>query len=251
MKRKKAPEEGASWMDTYGDMVTLLLCFFVLLYSISSVDEVKWKALVKSLNAGTDQEVTELVMKSSQNAGDTVEGADKKEDLTFDELYTILKKSVKEIGIEDQTEISKGDGFTFISFRDKIFFYGDSSYLKKEGEVVLDEFAKVLKKVSSHVQEVQIIGHTSQGDPNIPNNVRNDRTLSALRSMEVTVYLQEKNVISPDKLVSVSYGQFRPIATFKTKEGRARNRRVEILITENNAVAKNLQQYYEEVYKEK
>ncbi|MBS6561518.1 MAG: flagellar motor protein MotB [Clostridiales bacterium] len=251
MKRKKAPEEGASWMDTYGDMVTLLLCFFVLLYSISSVDEVKWKALVKSLNAGTDQEVTELVMKSSQNAGDTVEGADKKEDLTFDELYTILKKSVKEIGIEDQTEISKGDGFTFISFRDKIFFDGDSSYLKKEGEVVLDEFAKVLKKVSSHVQEVQIIGHTSQGDPNIPNNVRNDRTLSALRSMEVTVYLQEKNVISPDKLVSVSYGQFRPIATFKTKEGRARNRRVEILITENNAVAKNLQQYYEEVYKEK
>ena len=251
MKRKKAPEEGASWMDTYGDMVTLLLCFFVLLYSISSVDEVKWKALVKSLNAGTDQEVTELVMKSSQNAGDTVEGADKKEDLTFDELYTILKKSVKEIGIEDQTEISKGDGFTFISFRDKIFFDGDSSYLKIEGEVVLDEFAKVLKKVSSHVQEVQIIGHTSQGDPNIPNNVRNDRTLSALRSMEVTVYLQEKNVISPDKLVSVSYGQFRPIATFKTKEGRARNRRVEILITENNAEAKNLQQYYEEVYKVK
>ena len=251
MKRKKAPEEGASWMDTYGDMVTLLLCFFVLLYSISSVDEVKWKALVKSLNAGTDQEVTELVMKSSQNTGDTVEGTDKKEDLTFDELYTILKKSVKEIGIEDQTEISKGDGFTFISFRDKIFFDGDSSYLKKEGEVVLDEFAKVLKKVSSHVQEVQIIGHTSQVDPDIPNNVRNDRTLSALRSMEVTVYLQEKNVISPDKLVSVSYGQFRPIATFKTKEGRARNRRVEILITENNAVAKNLQQYYEEVYKEK
>ena len=251
MKRKKAPEEGASWMDTYGDMVTLLLCFFVLLYSISSVDEVKWKAFVKSLNSGTDQEVTELVMKSSQNTGDTVEGTDKKEDLTFDELYTILKKSVKEIGIEDQTEISKGDGFTFISFRDKIFFDGDSSYLKKEGEVVLDEFAKVLKKVSSHVQEVQIIGHTSQGDPDIPNNVRNDRTLSALRSMEVTVYLQEKNVISPDKLVSVSYGQFRPIATFKTKEGRARNRRVEILITENNAVAKNLQQYYEEVYKEK
>ena len=251
MKRKKAPEEGASWMDTYGDMVTLLLCFFVLLYSISSVDEVKWKALVKSLNAGTEQEVTELVMKGSQNAGDAAKNTDKKEDLTFDELYTILKKSVKEIGIEDQTEISKGDGFTFISFRDKIFFDGDSSYLKKEGEVVLDEFAKVLKKVSSHVQEVQIIGHTSQGDPNIPNNVRNDRTLSALRSMEVTVYLQEKNVISPDKLVSVSYGQFRPIATFKTKEGRARNRRVEILITENNAVAKNLQQYYEEVYKEK
>ena len=111
--------------------------------------------------------------------------------------------------------------------------------------------SKVLKKVSSHVEEIQVIGHTSQGDPNTPNNVRIDRTLSALRSMEVTVYLQETNVISPDKLVSVSYGQFRPIASVKTKDGRAKNRRVEILITENNAVAKNLEQYYEEVYKEK
>lgn len=246
MKRKKAPEGGASWMDTYGDMVTLLLCFFVLLYSISSVDEVKWKALVKSLNAGEEQEIAEMVIEKSK------EGTEKEEyteDMTFDELYQILKQSVKEIGIEDQTEVSKGDGFTFISFRDKIFFDGDSSYLKKEGEKVLDEFAKVLEKVSSQVEEVQIIGHTSQGDPNTPNNVRIDRTLSALRAMEVTVYLQEKNVISPDKLVSISYGQFRPIASVKTKDGRAKNRRVEILITENNAVAKNLQQYYEEVYK--
>ena len=247
MKRKKAPEGGASWMDTYGDMVTLLLCFFVLLYSISSVDEVKWKALVKSLNAGEEKEIAELV-KEQSNESST--GESSQENMTFDELYGILKKSVKEIGIEDQTEVSKGDGFTFISFRDKIFFDGDSSYLKEDGEKVLDEFAKVLKKVSSHVQEIQIIGHTSQGDPDTPNNVRNDRTLSALRSMEVTVYLQEKNIISPDKLVSVSYGQFRPIATFKTKEGRAKNRRVEILITENDAVAKNLQQYYDEVYKE-
>ncbi len=252
MKRKKAPEGGASWMDTYGDMVTLLLCFFVLLYSISSVDEVKWKALVKSLNAGDEQEIAEMVIeKSKETVANNGEDEKYKENMTFDELYKLLKQSVKEIGIEDQAEVSKGDGFTFISFRDKIFFDGDSSYLKKEGEKVLDAFAKVLKKVSSHVEEIQVIGHTSQGDPNTPNNVRIDRTLSALRSMEVTVYLQEKNVISPDKLVSVSYGQFRPIASVKTKDGRAKNRRVEILITENNAVAKNLEQYYEEVYKEK
>ncbi|MCI8454014.1 MAG: hypothetical protein HFE84_05300, partial [Lachnospiraceae bacterium] len=49
-KREKKAEGGASWMDTYGDMVTLLLCFFVLLYSISSTDQVKWENLVKSLN---------------------------------------------------------------------------------------------------------------------------------------------------------------------------------------------------------
>lgn len=49
-KREKNSGGGANWMDTYGDMVTLLLCFFVLLYSMSSVDENKWMALVKSFN---------------------------------------------------------------------------------------------------------------------------------------------------------------------------------------------------------
>lgn len=49
-KRGKSAESGANWMDTYGDMVTLLLCFFVLLYSISSVDQAKWEMLVKSFN---------------------------------------------------------------------------------------------------------------------------------------------------------------------------------------------------------
>ena len=49
-RRKKRADEGGNWMDTYGDMVTLLLCFFVLLYSISSVDQAKWREVVKSFN---------------------------------------------------------------------------------------------------------------------------------------------------------------------------------------------------------
>ena len=49
-KKKKRSEGGANWMDTYGDMVTLLLCFFVLLYSMSSIDSDKWELLVKSFN---------------------------------------------------------------------------------------------------------------------------------------------------------------------------------------------------------
>ena len=69
-KKSKAPEEGASWMDTYGDMVTLLLCFFVLLYSISSVDQVKWENLVKSLNPDASKEVSQLVTVDDIKPGD-------------------------------------------------------------------------------------------------------------------------------------------------------------------------------------
>lgn len=241
MKRKKSPEGGGSWMDTYGDMVTLLLCFFVLLYSISSVDQEKWRAIALAFNPDAEQ-TTQVGNGNSDKEAST----DTTEEVTLNDLYEALQKSVKELGIEDETEIEKGDGYTLVSFKDKVFFDGDSSILKKEGKKVLDEFAKVLSDVSSKVQEVQIVGHTSQGDPNVPNDVRNDRTLSSLRSVEVTIYLQEKNIIDPGKLVSVSYGQFRPVATFKTKKGRAKNRRVEIIITEEDVETHNLQDYYEE-----
>ena len=50
MKKKKSGGGGANWMDTYGDMVTLLLCFFVLLYSMSTISTENWKALVMSFN---------------------------------------------------------------------------------------------------------------------------------------------------------------------------------------------------------
>lgn len=66
MRKKRPPEEsggGANWMDTYGDLVTLLLCFFVLLYSFSSVDSEKWEMLVKSFSGSTD------IMKNSSVIG--------------------------------------------------------------------------------------------------------------------------------------------------------------------------------------
>jgi len=93
-----------------------------------------------------------------------------------------------------------------------------------------------------------VLGHTSQGNPARPNNIRNDRMLSAQRSAEVIIYLQSKNAVSPEKLVGLSFGQFRPIAQFDTEDGRAKNRRVEILITKNDTVEKSLEEYYNQVY---
>ena len=55
--KKKRKAGGASWMDTYGDMVTLLLCFFVLLYSMSTVDQEKWEEVVRSFSRETNTSV--------------------------------------------------------------------------------------------------------------------------------------------------------------------------------------------------
>lgn len=251
IKKDKKPEELGSWMDTYGDMVTLLLCFFVLLYSMSSVDQTKWKLLVQSFNPSAAQSSDQVVLDAQVSDGDgELKGspASGGESTDFDELYLMLKKVVDDRNMQDSVEITRGDGFTFISFRDKVFFDGDSSVLRQEGKDVLSEFAAAMAQANDNIKEVQVLGHTSQGNPERPNNIRNDRMLSAQRSAEVIIFLQSKNAVTPEKLVGMSFGQFRPIAPFNTEDGRAKNRRVEILITKNDTVEKSLEEYYNQVY---
>lgn len=271
-KRAKAPEEGASWMDTYGDMVTLLLCFFVLLYSISSVDQVKWENLVKSLNPEAAKEVSQVVLDPEVNEGendvpgstnlenDSVLDAIDENNLTAEEqaqideqfaaIYDNLQTLKELAGDSTEVEIAEGDGYTFITFRDRVFFNGDSSVLRDEGKQMIDRFAEAIQPSVAAIKEIQILGHTSQADPDVPNEVYSDRELSALRAAVVTSYLQEKNILDPAKLVSSSYGQFHPIASFDTEENRAKNRRVEMLITKTGDIEHSLNEYYEQVYGE-
>lgn len=246
-RRKKKPENGSNWMDTYGDMVTLLLCFFVLLYSISSVDQSKWIKLVESFNPDA-KEVSQIVTDTVADGNDEVPGnAEATEEAVFDELYERLKLAVEDAGIETEVELTKGDGYTFVRFRDTMFFDGDSAVIRPEGKVILDRFAEAIAPASDVIQEIQVLGHTTQALPNQQNDVVSDRVLSSERAANVTGYLQQKNLVSPDKLVSVGYGQFRPVASFDTEENRSKNRRVEIIITKNNSIQRSLDEYYAEV----
>ena len=249
-RRQKSPEEGSDWMGTYGDMVTLLLCFFVLLYSISSVDQVKWENLVKSMNPEA-AEPSQIVTDTMEKEGtENVPGANTTEiDQKFDEMYDNLLKMQDASGEVADIPIAKGDGYQFITFKDNVFFDGDSYVLRDEGKSVLDTFSSVIAPASDAIKEIQVLGHTSQAEPNIPNEVMTDRVLSATRSAVVVAYVQQKNIIEAKKLVSAGYGQFRPIDTFDTFEGRARNRRVEILITKTGSVEQTLDEYYSQVYK--
>lgn len=251
MKIKKSPEEGSDWMGTYGDMVTLLLCFFVLLYSISSVDQAKWENLVKSMNPNAS-EVSQVVTDTEFTPGedDVPGGVPEPATEQFDQMAEALQEAAKEMGIEANVEITKGDGYTFISFRDEVFFDGDSYIIKPQGQVILDGFSGAIAPAAASIKEIQVLGHTTQADPTRPNEVVGDRVLSAERSAQVVSYLHMKNIIEPSKLVSAAYGQYRPIDTFDTEEGRSRNRRAEILITKTGSAEQSLATYYEQVYGE-
>lgn len=236
MKRnKKGGGGGANWMDTYGDMVTLMLCFFVMLYSFSTIDQQKWQNLVESLNPSTVEQIEQSV---TQGGGFTPGGSSESDKVTQEEvdqdieqLYEAMKQYVEEIGMSDRISLGKGSGYVFVSFDDTVFFNGDSYVLLDEGKKILDNLALSISEISDSIDEIRVLGHTAQAATESANNPKTDRFLASNRATVVTVYLQEKNIIDPARLVSVGYGQWRPVADNSTADGRAENRRVEMIVT--------------------
>lgn len=257
MKRKNDDSSsGYNWMDTYGDMITLLLTFFVLLYSMSTVDSKKWKILVSALTGQYEQTV-----KNDNNEGggiiDTeknkIEIADHEKEVTevidFDDLYYYLKNYFKEQNMEANVSLYKGDGYTFITFQNNIFFDGDSSVLRSDAKKILDFLGDALKNISDEIGEIRAYGHTARaGDADEPNDVDGDRILSDLRAVNVIIYMQKMNIIEPSKMVSEGYGETRPIVPHDgTEETRIKNRRVEIYISKSDKANITLEKIYEEI----
>ena len=244
MKKKRGGSGGANWMDTYGDMVTLLLCFFVMLYSMSTMDKEKWIALVESFNPNA---VTEQVAAGGGHEATDQQMTQEQVDADIEELYQAMKNYVEQENLTTQISITKGSGYVFVSFDNTVFFDGDSYVLRDDGKVVLDQVAQSIAQVSQSIDEIRVLGHTAQEVPDSPNDPTVDRFLATNRAAVVTVYLQEKNIVDPARLVSVGYGQWRPVSDNDTAEGRAKNRRVELLATGlnvENDIGDDIAQYY-------
>ena len=105
----------------------------------------------------------------------------------------------------------------------------------------------MLSEAAPSIDEVRVLGHTAQGNPHRPNNVKVDRTLSSQRATNVIIYVQENSSVDPARLISEGIGQWRPVATNQTSEGRAQNRRVEMVISGRDLEAElsgDIQKYY-------
>ncbi len=227
-KKPKSSGGGANWMDTYGDMVTLLLCFFVMLYSMSTIDQAKWNALVEAFNPDVTME--ELA-NTSNPPSDQNEFTENQMEQQMQELFTAMNEYVEGAGLSNDITLTNGNGYVFISFDDAVFFAGDSYTLLPSGEAVLDQVALSIADTAEYVNEIRVLGHTAQALPDAANPVLADRMLSSNRATMITVYLQEKDIIDPARIISVGYGQWRPAASNETEDTRAQNRRVELIIS--------------------
>ena len=231
-------------MDTYGDMVTLLLCFFVLLYSMSTISEENWKALVMSFNPEAVQIQTAIpegndgISADPENEGGKtpipdidVEAAQEEIDDMILALFQALQAMSQEDGMENVITVDFNGGKVYVKFNETTFFNGDSYALLPGAEEVLGRVCVYLDEVSEAIEEIRIQGHTAQADPDHRNNPTVDRFLASNRATNVLLYLQNNSTIQPARLVSEGMGQWRPVASNATAQTRALNRRVEMIIS--------------------
>ncbi len=259
IKKKKSGGGGANWMDTYGDMVTLLLCFFVLLYSMSTISEDKWKTIVLSFNPNAILEPTETPKgdDSGPNADPdqtgnlvTIEEL-KMEQQEIEDAITALYLTLREYADQNDQgkniEVTRGDGYVFVSFNDAVFFAGDSYTLLPAGREVLQVVSDALSHAADYIDEVDVMGHTAQASPNRPNPVYADRFLASNRATISAVYIQEHSTLPGARIVVKSFGQHLPVAGNDTEEERSQNRRVELMVTGKdvwNELGDSVKQYY-------
>ena len=252
-KRKARDEGGGSWLDTYADMVTLLLTFFVMLFSMSSVNEEKWEQLVRAFSRKGED--TAQVVIAPEGDGDDV-GRNQSEfpppggeaeletesnlPKNFDELFEYLKTYVEESNMSASVSVEGDEESVYIRFQDNLFFDPDKFDLKPASTDILSFLGTALKNLEEQILTINISGHTA-AVPGIDYYPVSDWMLSSERASAVAIFLEEKSGVNPNILLPIGYGKNHPIADNETAEGREKNRRVDMLIVSKSSESGNEQ----------
>jgi len=222
-------------MTTYGDLITQILIFFVMLFALSNVDTNKFNLVMSSVQGSLG------VLPGGRSL---IEGEFVEEGLVGENLYLgeQEQQELREIG-ESILEIVKENGYRGVTvslderglavrFMEGVFFDSGKANLKKEAIELLDEIAPILKKTQRHIR---VEGHTD----NVPIHTRefpSNWELSTARAVNVLRYLVENHGIPPKMISAAGYGEYHPVAPNDTDQNRARNRRVEIIILSSSSM---------------
>lgn len=263
-KREEAPKGSPAWMTTFSDLMNLLLCFFVLLFSMSTVDAQKFEMIVASMqssfsilpsggssvgegqmvSAGVSQlELLDNYYKEdtnsdseTENENDTqnnqsqqsVEEAYQEQALAeSEEMAEKIEKMAEAGGIQDQVEVDFNAQYVLLTLNGALLFDSGSSDIREDAYPLVDKIGAILNNYNQNIIEIE--GHTD----NVPisgGKYENNNVLSMYRALTVADYIREITSLNPGLIKSSGRGDYVPVADNSTPEGRARNRRVEIKI---------------------
>lgn len=236
------PECMPEWLAAFGDLMSLLLCFFVLLLSMSSMDAKKVSEALGSL-AGA-MSVLEGGIKTEVSKMRIQETTPIESQSETSQAVNMITQAVMDMN--EMTEKGKGPSVTLEESQDGFVIQLPASLLFREGSSKIeDEDALLfLKRISMIVDqlpneiEISVRGHTDNSPPGRNTPFKDNWELSSARAISV---LQELLIdgIAPERISAAAFGEFRPIASNATPEGRDKNRRVELYFygvkTENKA----------------
>lgn len=236
-KRRELEEISGTWMTSYGDMITLLLCFFVMLFTMSTLDAQKWKVLSESIKEsfGVEgktlpamEEIPAEIITQMEEPRLEEEVSPRETLEQLKELEAQIDKYIAKAGLEAaiQTEIEE-IGLVIRMSTDEILFELGSAQLKPMAMSFLDAISGILKSTAN---EIWVEGHTDN-IPILPGYVYpSNWELSTARACSVVRYLIEHNGLPADRMQAAGYADTKPRFPNDTEEHRYLNRRVEIVI---------------------
>ncbi len=238
---------GQAWLNTYADMVTLLLCFFVLMISMSTINEEKFNAFLESFQ-NIDKEVLEDLIDATQQGGGNGSGNNQQlDDAPMDTLFEKLQEYVEQSQMQDSVSIAKIEDVIYIRFDSAIFFKANEYTLREESYEVLEFIGDGLKEYEDEIKLINICGHTA--NPAIEQDPERTWRLSGERAAVVANYFELNKKIDNMKLVVMGYGDNFPVASNATEDGMRKNRRVElVIIGKDSNVNTNIYSALEELY---
>ncbi|MCP3954831.1 MAG: OmpA family protein [Desulfobacterales bacterium] len=233
-------QEGApDWVVTFGDLMSLLLCFFVLLLSFSEMDKSVYKEVAGSLEKAFGVQRKDKVLDSPKGlkmiakdfdqaivpprpSQEFIVTQEKKQ--IGEELQKVIESSFKDI--QDLVDINVSEEQIAISLMGESTFDSGKAQIKPQMKPLLEKIAAALSGTDG---EIIIAGHTD----NIPlsgGRYRSNLGLSTARASSVAEYMLGRGKIKPDRLATMGFGEFRPVESNRTARGRQKNRRVEIIV---------------------
>lgn len=248
--KKKQQNEGGQqrWLITYADLITLLMIFFVLMYTMSQVDAVKYKAVANSLSVVLTGDAMSMLDARGPSLADGLsgqqlpEGAEENPSLQgqLDEVKSMVEEFIR---LQDQEASEKGQGEVatrlgdyiviveqerglVISIKDTLLFASGSNELTPQAKMVISKVGEAVKPIPNYVR---VEGHTD----NLPIHTTrfpSNWELSVLRATNVVHILQDTAGINPERLSAIGYGEYRPLVANDSEINRAMNRRVDIVI---------------------